>query len=691
MYDDQATELEALEGLLSDPSAEPIKLSYGLLKFITGNFSNEIGRGGFGVVYQGTLQNGEVAVKKISSVHEFSDKVFMDEIMCLKRAKHKNIVRFLGYCSESQGEVMEYKGTYVMAEVQKRLLCFEYVPKGNIQDYLEEKLDENDWLIRYQIIKGICEGLHYLHEERISHLDLKPENVMLDAFMEPKITDFGLARCLVEGQSKVYTKIIRGTPGYIAPENINTGEISLKSDIYALGIIIIKLLTGQNVIDFDNWYESIGLDSPQVRGCIEIARDCIKVDQDKRPTIGEIIRELHKIDSMMTYDTGSSTPQVRELMKTSVNIDGELNISTDDLYEQVQEMGGEMHLATLTAVLDSKYETMTTTFAMDTRSDKLEDLLSEAFFPEARKSWFSAYRRLEVHPSKPWIMTLKTDAIYIWDYQTKQKIKLDVDEAHSAKFIARKRWLVIGRRDSIHVYTCPTFDQVEIVRKFDVFERELRDVRLRRCYTEVVVHPTSPYLLSYCHDSYDGPSMKLWNWDQNWSCTRTFDITSPTVLVQIMVNTKDTNTFATLDQDDRVKIWKFAFSQPIATLEGLKGTSMLENIFTYRGGRHLITAIFGSNAVIWDPHTEKCVHTLSIYDGRRPDDKIVAVVCHPKRPVLVTASKHRYVHVWDCNTYRLKKEYVNLSREPRELAFLSSGRLVILYDDGVEITDTALE
>lgn len=186
-----------------------------------------------------------------------------------------------------------------------------------------------------------------------------------------------------------------------------------------------------------------------MRGCIEIARDCIKVDQDKRPTVGEISRELHKIDSMMTYDAGSSTPQVnrmvfpgtelldvyplelrfpfmekepaqcqlslinktdgevgffvlpslrvrslngilmpnctciftlkmlsnerldssdevpllmfimkssdnvRELMKTSVNIDGELNISTNDLYEQVQEIGGEMHFATLTAVLDS--------------------------------------------------------------------------------------------------------------------------------------------------------------------------------------------------------------------------------------------------------------------------------------------------------------------------------------------------
>ncbi|KAF7081681.1 hypothetical protein CFC21_085598 [Triticum aestivum] len=313
MNDSQAGELEALEGLLVDPSAKPIKLSYGLLKFVTGNFSNEIGRGGFGVVYQGSLQNGEVAVKKISNVHELSDKTFMDEITCLIKAKHKNIVRFLGYCSDTQGEVMEYNGAYVMAEVQKRLLCFEYAPNGNIRDYLEEKRGENGWHIRYRIIKGICEGLHYLHAQRISHLDLKPENVMLDAGMEAKITDFGLARCLVDGHSIVYTKIIRGTPGYMAPENINTGEISLKSDIYALGIIILKLVTGCNVIDFDNWHELSDLDNPQVKtGCIKIARACIEVDQYKRPTVVEIIRELDEIENMSQYlkdVTGSSTGQ----------------------------------------------------------------------------------------------------------------------------------------------------------------------------------------------------------------------------------------------------------------------------------------------------------------------------------------------------------------------------------------------
>lgn len=318
MDEDQASELEALDGLLSNPSAEPIKLSYGLLKFITGNFSNEIGRGGFGVVYKGTLQNGEVAVKKISNVHELSDKLFMDEITCLMRAKHKNIVRFLGYCSENQGEVMEYQGAYVMAEVQKRLLCFEYVPNGNIRDYLEEQLDESEWRIRYRIIKGICEGLHYLHAERISHLDLKPENVMLDACMEAKITDFGLARCLVEGQSKVYTKIIRGTPGYIAPENINTGEISLKSDIYALGIIIIKLITRRNIIDFDNWHELSDVDNLQVKGCIGIARACIEVDKDERPTVAEIIHELDGMENIIqdwTDVTSSSTDQIQSAFR----------------------------------------------------------------------------------------------------------------------------------------------------------------------------------------------------------------------------------------------------------------------------------------------------------------------------------------------------------------------------------------
>lgn len=134
---DQERELEALEGILSDPSAKPIRLSYGVLKFITNNFSKEIGSGGFGVVYQGDLQNGFVTVK-MSNVYNITDKQFMDEIKCLKSANHKNIVRFLGYCADTQEEIMPLDGTFVMAGRRNRLLCFEYVPNGNVRQYLEK-------------------------------------------------------------------------------------------------------------------------------------------------------------------------------------------------------------------------------------------------------------------------------------------------------------------------------------------------------------------------------------------------------------------------------------------------------------------------------------------------------------------------------------------------------------------------
>jgi serine/threonine protein kinase len=161
----------------------------------------------------------------------------------LIKAKHGNVVRFLGYYASTHGELMEFNGSCVMAEVRKRLLCFEYVRNGSLHRYLKEKSHGDEWQIRYQIIKGICRGLHYLHDLRINHLDLKPGNILLDVHMEPKIADFGLSRCFDEGQARIFTKKIHGTRGYIAPEIINGGEISFKSDIYPLGIIIIKLLT----------------------------------------------------------------------------------------------------------------------------------------------------------------------------------------------------------------------------------------------------------------------------------------------------------------------------------------------------------------------------------------------------------------------------------------------------------------
>ncbi|KAF7069241.1 hypothetical protein CFC21_074900 [Triticum aestivum] len=295
---DQAIELKTLEDILIDANAKPARLSYTFIRSITGNFSQEIGRGGFGVVYLGHVGTWKVAVKKLSILQGFSDKPFVDEINCLMGIRHNNIVRFLGYCADTHGEFVPFNGSHVMAEVPQRMLCFEYVPNGNLQKYLKDKSHKDEWKTQYQMIRGICHGLDYLHNKRITHLDLKPDNIILDACLEPKITDFGLSRCFDEGISRVYTKIIRGTPGSIAPEIIDSGEITFKSDVYDLGIIIMKILTGRNNFDFENWDTSIDVDDPQVQSCIGIAKKCVPFNQHERPTIGEIMQKLDEIERM---------------------------------------------------------------------------------------------------------------------------------------------------------------------------------------------------------------------------------------------------------------------------------------------------------------------------------------------------------------------------------------------------------
>jgi len=242
-------------------------------------------------------------VKKLSILQDLSNNAFVDEIICLKKAHHRNVVRLLGYCADAHGELMEVNGTHVITEEIQRLLCFEYVPNGDLQDYIKDKCRGHEWQMRYQMIKGICHGLHYLHKQRISHLDLKPENVLLDANMEPKITDFGLSRFLAEGQSVIVTKQVFGTRGSIAPELINSGEISFKSDIYGLGIIITKLLTRDNNYDFKNWHESLEVSCSQEKMCIEIARRCVEYDQHKRPTIHEIICELNEMENSIQQES----------------------------------------------------------------------------------------------------------------------------------------------------------------------------------------------------------------------------------------------------------------------------------------------------------------------------------------------------------------------------------------------------
>ncbi|KAF6995179.1 hypothetical protein CFC21_011727 [Triticum aestivum] len=234
-----------LERMLLDESAEPTDLPLSLLEDITNCFHSDlqIGSGGFAVVYKGMIGKLMVAVKKLSNTVDITESKFHGEVKCLMKTKHKNIVRFLGYCADTQGKMAEYEGKLVMADVRNWLLCFEFVPKGSLDKHMSDASCGLEWRERYRIIRGICEGLCYLHEKRILHLDLKPANVLLDIGMVPKIADFGLSRCFDEGQTRAITQHLCGSQGYLAPE-FYRGQIAFASDIYSLGVIIMEMLTG---------------------------------------------------------------------------------------------------------------------------------------------------------------------------------------------------------------------------------------------------------------------------------------------------------------------------------------------------------------------------------------------------------------------------------------------------------------
>ncbi|XP_044346512.1 uncharacterized protein [Triticum aestivum] len=311
-----------LECMLCDETAEPKALPLSLLQEITGDFSDEqeIGRGGFAVVYQGKLENRTVAVKRMSNTYMY-EKEFQREVQCLMIVKHKNVVRFLGYCADTQGSMEKYDGKFVMADVQQRLLCFEYLPKGSLHEYITDSSSGLQWRDRYRIIKGVCQGLHHLHQQNIVHLDLKPANILLDDNFVAKIADFGLSRCFDEMQSRVITVKIGGT-GYLAPE-FGNGEITYQFDIYSLGVIITEILTGKkgyhavdNVVgSWSNVMEKSRRDVQleQVRVCAEIGIECTNFNPANRPDMQYVINRLAETETIDRYiETGVITSHLAE-------------------------------------------------------------------------------------------------------------------------------------------------------------------------------------------------------------------------------------------------------------------------------------------------------------------------------------------------------------------------------------------
>nr|ACN36369.1 unknown [Zea mays] len=233
-----------LEFMLIDENAKPKPLPYSLLEKITNGFSGAhiIGYGGSADVYEGFIGNHKIAVKRLRIPYQH-EKEFSQEIECLMKVKHINVVRFIGYCSDTQGQAEKYEDNHVMADSQERLICFEFLP-ACLDKYIKDPSCSLEWRQRYQIINGVCQGLHQLHEHEILHLDLNPRNILLDDDMVPKISDFGISKCLKKNQGHFYTETISGTPIYMSPERGKHGPITTKSDLFSLGVTVIEIMTG---------------------------------------------------------------------------------------------------------------------------------------------------------------------------------------------------------------------------------------------------------------------------------------------------------------------------------------------------------------------------------------------------------------------------------------------------------------
>lgn len=215
--------------------------SYDLLEKATNNFdpANKLGQGGAGSVFKGTLNSGRtVAVKQLFfDARQWTDEL-CNEVTLINGIQHKNVVKLLGGCIEGP----------------ESLLVYEFVPNGSLDQVLFDKNSENvlSWEQRFQIICGIAEGLAYLHGDsgsKIIHRDIKSSNILFDENLNPKIADFGLARCLTENKSHLSTGNA-GTLEYMAPEFVLKGQLTEKADIYAFGVLVVEIVCGKKNSDF---------------------------------------------------------------------------------------------------------------------------------------------------------------------------------------------------------------------------------------------------------------------------------------------------------------------------------------------------------------------------------------------------------------------------------------------------------
>ncbi|CAO2193336.1 unnamed protein product [Urochloa humidicola] len=284
----------------------PTRFTFQQLQEATDQFKHKLGEGGFGSVFEGQYGEERIAVKRLDRAGQ-GKREFLAEVQTIGSIHHICLVRLIGFC----------------AEKSHRLLVYEYMPKGSLDRWIYYSHDNDapslDWQTRRKVITHIAKGLCYLHEEcmkRIAHLDVKPQNILLDENFDAKLSDFGLSKLIDRDKSQVITRM-RGTPGYLAPEWL-TSHITEKADVYSFGVVVMEIISGRKNLDTSQPEESIHLitlleekvksdeladlidkhsidmqvHKQEVLQMMKLAMWCLQIDSKRRPQMSEVIKVL---------------------------------------------------------------------------------------------------------------------------------------------------------------------------------------------------------------------------------------------------------------------------------------------------------------------------------------------------------------------------------------------------------------
>ncbi|KAK1305298.1 putative receptor-like protein kinase [Acorus calamus] len=323
------------------------------LRNATDNFSrlNKIGEGGFGSVYKGYIRprNGRgdripVAVKKLNQNGLQGHKQWMAEVQFLAVVEHPNLVKLIGYCAVDGERTIQ------------RLLIYELMPNKSLEDHLFNRAYPTlPWNTRLNIALGVAQGIVYLHEGlevQVIYRDFKASNVLLDNDFNPKLSDFGLAReGPADGHTHVSTAVV-GTYGYAAPDYIETGHLTIKSDVWSFGVVLYEILTGRRSLEKNRprgeqklleWVRQFPPDSRRfsmimdprlgnqysmeaARRIAKLADSCLIKQSKNRPSMSKVVEALKQaIQASETGGTTGPTTDMIEEVSSLTDLDGERN------------------------------------------------------------------------------------------------------------------------------------------------------------------------------------------------------------------------------------------------------------------------------------------------------------------------------------------------------------------------------